>query len=78
MRAAFYTEAIPKTDNTRVAIASVFGVIRNCSVPYSGISTRANQYLLHKVEIGIRPEKLSVFLRNSFNAQYLLGELEGS
>ncbi|WP_315816182.1 linear amide C-N hydrolase [Paraflavitalea speifideaquila] len=38
VRAAFYTEAIPKTDNTHVAIASVFSVIRNCSVPY-GITT---------------------------------------
>lgn len=38
VRASFYTEAIPKTDNTRVAVASVFSVIRNCSVPY-GIST---------------------------------------
>jgi choloylglycine hydrolase len=38
VRASFYTEAIPKTDNTHVAIASVFSVIRNCSVPY-GIST---------------------------------------
>lgn len=38
VRASFYAEAIPKTDNTRIAIASVFSVIRNCSVPY-GIST---------------------------------------
>jgi choloylglycine hydrolase len=38
VRASFYIDAIPKSDNTRVAIASVFSVIRNCSVPY-GIST---------------------------------------
>ena len=38
VRAAFYIDAIPKTDNTRVAVASVFSVIRNCSVPF-GIST---------------------------------------
>lgn len=37
-RASYYIDAIPKTDNTRVAIASVFGVIRNCSVPF-GISS---------------------------------------
>lgn len=37
-RAAFYIDAIPKTDNTHVAVASVFSVIRNCSVPF-GIST---------------------------------------
>ncbi|WP_337966356.1 linear amide C-N hydrolase [uncultured Flavobacterium sp.] len=37
-RASYYIDAIPKTDNTREAIASVFGVIRNCSVPL-GISS---------------------------------------
>ncbi len=38
VRASFYIDAIPKTDNTRIAVASVFSVIRNCSVPF-GIST---------------------------------------
>lgn len=38
VRASYYIDAIPKTDNTRVAIASVFSVIRNCSVPF-GISS---------------------------------------
>lgn len=38
VRASFYADAVPKTDNTRVAVASIFSVIRNCSVPY-GIST---------------------------------------
>lgn len=33
VRASYYIDAIPKTDNTRVAIPSVFSVIRNCSVP---------------------------------------------
>jgi len=37
-RASFYINAVPKTDNERIAIASVFSVIRNTSVPY-GIST---------------------------------------
>ena len=37
-RASFYVRAIPQTDNTRVALASMFGVIRNVSVPL-GIST---------------------------------------
>ncbi len=37
-RASFYIDAIPKTDNEKVAVASVFSVIRNVSVPY-GIST---------------------------------------
>ncbi len=38
VRASYYIDAIPKTDNTRVAVASVFSVIRNCSVPF-GISS---------------------------------------
>lgn len=38
VRASYYIDAIPKTDNLKVAIPSVFGVIRNCSVPL-GISS---------------------------------------
>jgi len=37
-RASFYVDAIPQTLDRRTATASVFGVIRNVSVPY-GIST---------------------------------------
>lgn len=37
-RACFYINAIPKTDDRLTAVASVFSVIRNCSVPL-GIST---------------------------------------
>ncbi len=38
VRASFYINAIEQTDDPRAAIASVFSVIRNCSVPL-GIST---------------------------------------
>ncbi len=38
VRASFYINAIPKTEHTQLAIASVFSVIRNCSVPL-GITT---------------------------------------
>ena len=34
VRASFFINSIPQTDNTRVAVASVFSVIRNTSVPY--------------------------------------------
>ncbi|WP_434778092.1 linear amide C-N hydrolase [Neisseria sp. Ec49-e6-T10] len=37
-RASFYINAIPKTDNAKESIASVFSVIRNVSVPY-GLNT---------------------------------------
>ncbi|QBQ42859.1 linear amide C-N hydrolase [Sphingobacterium psychroaquaticum] len=38
VRASYYINAIPQTEDTRVAVASVFSVIRNCSVPF-GISS---------------------------------------
>lgn len=38
VRASFYIDAIPKTADQRIGVASVFSVVRNCSVPY-GIST---------------------------------------
>lgn len=34
VRASFFINAIPQTDDTRIAVASVFSVIRNTSVPY--------------------------------------------
>ena len=40
VRASFYTNVIPQTDNQREAVAGVFSVIRNVSVPL-GISTPA-------------------------------------
>jgi len=39
VRASYYINAIPQTTDTRAAIASVFSVIRNCSVPF-GISSQ--------------------------------------
>lgn len=38
VRASYYIDAIPKTADIRTALSSVFGVIRNCSVPL-GISS---------------------------------------
>jgi len=38
VRASYYINVIPKVEDTRLAVASVFSVIRNTSVPY-GIST---------------------------------------
>ncbi|NJN87092.1 MAG: linear amide C-N hydrolase [Leptolyngbyaceae cyanobacterium SL_7_1] len=37
VRASYYLNAIPQTDDPRISVASVFSVIRNTSVPY-GIS----------------------------------------
>jgi len=44
VRASYYINAIPQTDNTRIAVASAFSVIRQCSVPY-GISTEGSPNL---------------------------------
>lgn len=38
VRASYYIGAVPQTDDIRIATASAFSVIRQCSVPY-GIST---------------------------------------
>lgn len=40
VRASYYINAIPQTSDERIAVASVFSVIRNCSVPF-GISSEA-------------------------------------
>ncbi|TDS55276.1 linear amide C-N hydrolase [Myroides indicus] len=40
VRASYYIDAIPQTTDTRTSIASVFSVIRNCSVPF-GISSES-------------------------------------
>jgi len=37
VRAQYYLTALPQTDNTRIAVASVFSLVRNVSVPY-GVS----------------------------------------
>ncbi|EON77556.1 Choloylglycine hydrolase [Lunatimonas lonarensis] len=34
VRASFFIESIPQTEDTRIAVAGVFSVIRNVSVPY--------------------------------------------
>lgn len=40
VRASYYIDAIPKTSDIRTSVASVFSVIRNCSVPF-GISSES-------------------------------------
>ena len=39
VRASYYIKTIRQTNDARIAVAGVFSVIRNCSVPY-GISTK--------------------------------------
>ena len=42
VRASFYVNAIPKTDDASLSVAAVSSVMRNVSVPY-GISTPTNR-----------------------------------
>jgi len=44
VRASYYIQAIPQTSDRRVAVAGVFSVIRNVSVPY-GISTEGQPHI---------------------------------
>ena len=44
VRASYYIKAIPQTSDPRIAVPSVFSVIRNVSVPY-GISTEDQPHL---------------------------------
>ncbi|AGA31997.1 Choloylglycine hydrolase [Thioalkalivibrio nitratireducens DSM 14787] len=44
VRASFYMDAIPRTSDPRIAVASVFSVIRNASVPF-GISTEGEPHI---------------------------------
>ncbi|QNI00014.1 linear amide C-N hydrolase [Shewanella algae] len=44
VRASYYLDRVPQTTDRRVAIASVFSIIRNVSVPY-GISTKEQPHL---------------------------------
>jgi len=44
VRASFYISAVPHTNDKRIAIASAFSVIRQCSVPY-GISIEGSPSL---------------------------------
>jgi choloylglycine hydrolase len=44
IRASYYIHAIPQTSDSRLAVASVFSVVRNVSVPY-GISTDGQPHI---------------------------------
>ncbi|MGY6555797.1 MAG: linear amide C-N hydrolase [Wenzhouxiangella sp.] len=44
VRASYYIKAIPQTSDPQLAVASVFSVIRNVSVPY-GISTEGQPHI---------------------------------
>jgi len=62
-RASFYVDAIPQTQNRRTATASVFGAIRNVSVPY-GISTPDEPHIsLDALAHGRRSPRSTLLLR---------------
>lgn len=62
VRASFYIDAIPKVKDSREAVAAVFSVIRNCSVPVGYQHARRTEYLLDPLAYALRPEKQNLFL----------------
>ncbi len=54
VRASFYINAVPKTDDPLLARRAVFSVVRNASTPY-GIATSDGQHLHHPLAHGRLP-----------------------
>ena len=74
-RASFYINAIPKDEDPDLALASVFSVIRNVSVPY-GI-TKPGQPNISSTRWDSRgPKEIHLFLRVGSNAKHLLDQLQ--
>ena len=71
-RASFYIKAIPQTEDTRIAVGSVFSVIRNCSVPF-GISSETEPNISSTRWRSVSDQKSCLLFRNSINSKYFLG-----
>ncbi|MFR4026104.1 MAG: linear amide C-N hydrolase [Alistipes indistinctus] len=78
VRASFYIDAIPKVKDSREAVAAVFSVIRNCSVPL-GISTPGEPNISSTwLAYALRTRKAkSIFANRRALSQYLLGRFQG-
>ena len=75
-RASFYINALPETDDERIAVASVFSVVRNASVPY-GISTPESPEISTTQWRTVSESKnLRYFFRIKSDSEYLLGKSE--
>jgi choloylglycine hydrolase len=72
VRASYYIDAIPQTADTRTAVASVFSVIRNCSVPY-GISSETEPNISSTRWRSVSDQKNLYIISKRFYSQYLLG-----
>ena len=67
VRASYYIDAIPQTDNTRNSLASVFSVIRNCSVPF-GISSPSEPNISSTRWRSVSDQKNLVYYFETVNA----------
>lgn len=77
VRASFYVDALPQTADTRQAVAGIFSVIRNVSVPL-GISVPDQPNISStRLADGVRPEEQGVLFRIHALSQYFLGGYEG-
>jgi choloylglycine hydrolase len=71
VRASFYINAIPKTDNHRKAVASVFSVIRNASVPL-GVTTPGQPNISSTIWRTLYDHKNKVFYFDSATSPTIL------
>lgn len=71
VRASFYIKIIPQTNDTDEALASVFGVIRNVSVPL-GISTPGQPNISSTQWRAVSDQKNKVYYFESPRSPYLL------
>ena len=71
VRASFYVKAIPQTADTNLALASAFGVIRNCSVPL-GISTPGQPNISSTLWRTVSDLKNRVYFFESAQSPFLL------
>ncbi len=71
VRASFYMKAIPQTADATKALASAFGVIRNCSVPL-GITTPGQPNISSTLWRTVADHKNRVYFFESTQSPYLL------
>ena len=71
VRASFYIKAIPQTAEINLALASAFGVIRNCSVPL-GISTPGQPNISSTLWRTVADQKNRVYFFESAQSPFLL------
>jgi choloylglycine hydrolase len=71
VRASFYVKAVPQTADVNRALASAFGIIRNCSVPL-GITTPGQPNISSTLWRTVSDQKHRVYFFESTQSPFLL------